>query len=246
MSEKVRERGHDSLPTFGVGKDWSRIEWQAIFRQMMGHDLCRPDPARHGALKMTEAAHPILRGEESIALRKDAVKSAPRRPAVKALVSDEDAPLLSALKAKRRAFAEQQAVPAYIIFNDSTLIEMAEKRPATMDEMARIGGVGAKKLERYGAAFLEVIAGEAEHLHPSRRKLAGRASGDLYDRLLQVQSDLARGEAGAEKPMSCSAAQLARVAEQRPADWEKIARILGERRAERFGAAFLDVLREAG
>ena len=89
----------------------------------------------------------------------DTIKSADRRPAVKALVSEEDAPLLSALKAKRRALAEAQKVPAYVIFPDRTLIEMAEVRPETLDQMARINGVGAKKLERYGDDFLSVITG---------------------------------------------------------------------------------------
>ena len=89
------------------------------------------------------------------------------------MVAEEDAPLLSALKAKRRALAETQRVPAYVIFPDRTLIEMAETRPMTLDDMARIGGVGAKKLERYGDTFLEVITGEVEAVHPARRKLAG-------------------------------------------------------------------------
>ena len=75
------------------------------------------------------------------------------------MISDEDAPLLSALKAKRRALAEAQRAPAYVIFPDRTLIEMAEKRPATLDQMSAISGVGAKKLERYGQTFLEVING---------------------------------------------------------------------------------------
>ena len=245
-TNKVRQRNHDALPTFGVGQELSRAEWQALFRQMMGRDLCRPDPERHGGLKMTEAALPILRGEESIMLRKDTVKAATGRPAVKALVSDEDAPLLSALKAKRRALAEAQRVPAYVIFNDRTLIEMAEQRPATLDDMARIGGVGSKKLERFGCDFLEVIAGDVAEMHPKRRRLAGREAGDLYDQLLEAQADLARGEEGIDKPMSCSASLLAKVAETRPSDDGAMLRLLGDRRAERFGAAFLEVLRKAG
>ncbi|MCZ0813598.1 MAG: DNA helicase RecQ [Pseudomonadota bacterium] len=244
-TDKVRERGHDALPTFGVGRDLDRRTWQGVFRQMMGHDLVRPDPERHGALRMTDRARPILRDEESITLRRDTLVSKSRRPAAKALVSDEDAPLLSALKAKRRALAEAAKVPAYVVFNDRTLIEMAETRPASLDEMARIGGVGAKKLERYGDDFLTVINGEAAAMHPTRRKLAGRAAGSLYDRLLEVQADLARGEAGIDKPLSCSASVLARVASSRPDDLEGLARILGERRAERFGPAFLDVLHRA-
>ena len=213
---------------------------------MMGHDLVRPDPERHGALRMTEAAKPILKGEAKINLRKDALRKATRRPAVKAMVSDEDAPLLSALKAKRRALAESARVPAYVIFPDRTLIEMAEKRPMTLDEMARIGGVGAKKLERYGDTFLEVIAGEVQALHPARRKLAGRDQGDIYDRLLEVQSQLSRGPDGIDKPLTCSASQLAKVAQMRPDDLRGLEQVLGDRRHERFGTAFLDVLRGAG
>ncbi len=245
-TEKIRERRHDQLPTYGCGTEYDKRQWQAVFRQMMGHDLVRPDPARHGALRMTEPARQILRGEASIDLRHDTIRKATRRPAVKTLVSDEDAPLLSALKAKRRSLAEAARVPAYVIFNDRTLIEMAETRPGNLDDMARISGVGAKKLERYGSQFLEVVSSSVEDVHPARRKLAGRAAGSIYDQLLEVQADLARGEEGIDKPLSCSASQLAKVAQLRPEDSDGIERVLGERRAERFGSAFLDVLREAG
>ena len=246
-TDKVRQKGHEQLPTFGVGREFDKRGWQAVFRQMMGHDLMRPDPERHGALRMTEAARPILRGEAAITLRRDTIAraQAKRRPAVKAMVSEEDAPLLSALKAKRRALAEAASVPAYIIFNDRTLIEMAETKPSNLDQMARISGVGAKKLDSYGADFLAVITGAAEEMHPTRRKLAGRDAGAVYDRLMQVQADLARGACGTEKPLSCSASLLAKVAERRPSLPEELERLLGERRSERFGAAFLDVLREA-
>ena len=245
-TDKVRQRGHDALPTFGVGQDLSKGAWQAVFRQMMGHDLFRPDPERHGALVMTEGARPLLRGETTIRLRRDSLRAErdTRRPAVRALVSDEDAPLLSALKAKRRALAEAARVPAYVIFPDRTLIEMAEARPETLDALARINGVGAKKLERYGDAFLSVIAGAAPEMHPARRRLAGAQAGSLYDRLLSAQADLARGACGTLKPLSCSAGQLARVAQQRPTDLDSLTRLLDERRTERFGAAFLAVIGE--
>jgi ATP-dependent DNA helicase RecQ len=246
-TDKVRGRGHDRLPTFGVGTEFDRRGWQAVFRQMMGHDLVRPDPDRHGALRITEAARPILRGEAGITLRRDTLAKAARRPAAKALVAEEDAPLLSALKAKRRALAEDARVPAYVIFNDRTLIEMAETRPQSLDEMARISGVGATKLERYGDEFLSVVTGEAAApTHPARRKLAGREAGEVYDRLLSVQAELARGDSGLDKPLSCSSSQLARLADLRPTDRETVERLLGDRRAERFADAFLDVLRAAG
>ncbi|NIZ09699.1 DNA helicase RecQ [Pseudooceanicola sp. HF7] len=245
-TDKIRERGHDQLPTFGVGTEFKKGEWQAVFRQMMGHDLVRPNGERHGALFMTDAARPILRGEETIRLRRDTLTAAKdRRPATKTLVSEEDEPLLSALKAKRRALAEEQRVPAYVIFNDRTLIEMAERKPQSLDEMAGITGVGAKKLEAYGATFLEVISGSVEEVHPMRRKLAGKQAGSLYDRLMEAQTALARGPDGIDKPLSCSQSLIARIAETRPRDADAMARILGDRRAERFGEAFLDVLREA-
>lgn len=245
-TDKVRQRGHDALPTFGVGRDMDKRTWQGVFRQMMGHDLLRPDATRHGALVMTEAARPLLRGEATIELRRDTLRKAAQNPAVRALVSDEDAPLLSALKAKRRALAEAANVPAYVIFTDRSLIEMAERRPGSLDEFAGISGVGAKKLERYGSAFIEVIAGEAASpSHPARRKLAGHVAGNTYDRLLEAQADLMRGPLGTEKPLSCSAAVLSKVAATRPENPDAMARVLGDRRAERFGAAFLDVLRDA-
>ena len=244
-TDKICAHGHDFLSTFGVGKEFSKSQWQAIFRQMMGHDLIRPDSSRHGALRMTDAALPLLRGAASLTLRADTVKSAPPARRVKALVSEDDAPLLSALKAKRRALAEAANVPAYIIFNDKTLIEMAETRPASLDDMARISGIGTKKLDRFGQDFLQVIAGEAAHMHPQRRKLAGRQNGVVFDRLLAVQANLARGESGIEKPLSCSAGLLAKVAKLPGSNPEALKQLLGEKRYQRFGEAFLEVLLES-
>ena len=242
---KVRERGHDALPTFGVGRDLSKTAWGAVFRQMMGRDLLRPDPDRFGALRMTEGARPILRGEETITLRRDTVQAAQQRTAVKTLVSEEDAPLLSALKAKRRALAEAARVPAYVIFPDRTLIEMVERRPASMDDMARISGIGAKKLESYGAAFLAVITGATENLHPQRLRLAGQPAADIFDRLAEAQLRLMRGEDGIEKPLSLSQSVLRRIAEARPTTLAELDRVgdLGAAKLERFGTAFLAICR---
>jgi ATP-dependent DNA helicase RecQ len=244
---KVRERGHDQLPTFAVGRDLTKPAWGAVFRQMMGRDLVRPDPERHGALRMTDAARPILRGEASITLRRDTIDSARAGTVVKSMVADEDAPLLSALKAKRRALAEEGGVPAYVVFADRTLIEMAEKRPATLDQMMGITGVGAKKLDSYGRAFLQVINGEApDRMHPARRKLAGRDAGALFDRLSQVVVDLSRGEDGTGKLMSLNASTLRKIAEAHPSTLSDLDRAgdLGPAKLERFGPAFLAVLDE--
>ena len=242
-TDKIRQRGHDGLPTFGAGRDLGKAAWAAVFRQMMGHDLIRPDFERHGAFRMTEAARPILRGEASITLRRDTIQRARTAPVVRALVADEDAPLLSALKARRRALAEAAKVPAYVIFTDRTLIEMAETRPETLDQMARISGVGAKKLESYGAIFLEVITGASpDDSHPARRKLAGRPEGELFDRLMETQAQLSRGADGTGKYLTVDPPALRRIAEARPRSRDQLARYLDPARAERFGAAFMDIL----
>ena len=247
LTPKVRERGHDQLPTFAVGRDLSKPAWGAVFRQMMGQDLVRPDTERHGALRMTDAARPILRGEASINLRRDTIASAVPVAMVKSQVSDEDAPLLSALKAKRRALAEAASVPAYVVFPDRTLIEMAERKPATLDQMAQITGVGAKKLESYGALFLAVITGAlAVPLHPQRMRLAGRDAGGLFDLLEAEQLRLARGDDGIGKLLSCTTASLRKIAEARPSTLSDLDRAgtLGAQKMERFGQAFLEILRQ--
>ena len=244
-TDKVRQRGHEALPTFGVGTELDRRQWQAVFRQIMGRDMVRPDPERHGALRMTEAARPVLRGEETVMLRKDALRKSSTVKKVRSLISDEDAPLLSALKAKRRELAEAARVPAYVIFNDSTLIQMAEERPSTLDEMAHISGVGARKLERYGKTFLAVVAGNVPDMHPARRRLAGRDGGLALDKLVDAQRELANGECGTLKPLSCSMSQLAKLAEMSSPDHASIARLLGDKKADRFAGAFLKVLTEA-
>ncbi len=245
---KVRDRAHDRLPTFGAGRDLPKPAWAAVFRQMLGLDLIRPDPARHGALRLTEAARPVLRGEVPVTLRRDAL-AAPTRDAPAALVSDEDAGLLAALKAKRRALAEAQGVPAYVVFPDRTLIEMAERRPATLDAMAAITGVGAKKLDSYGAAFLSVIAGvPPARLHPARRALAGTDAGSLYDRLQAEAVRLARGPDGTGKPLSLTAATLRSIAERRPRSLAALQALPGmdPQRTERFGPAFLSLIAADG
>jgi ATP-dependent DNA helicase RecQ len=243
-TDKVRARGHDRLPTFAVGADLPKSVWAGVFRQMMGRDLIRPDPERQGGLRMTEAARPILRGEATITLRRDGL-AAPARPEARALVAEDDAPLLAALKARRRAIADAQGLPAYIIFTDRTLIEMAERRPRTLDEMAQITGVGAKKLESFGAAFLEVVTGALPPaLHPARMRLAGSAEGALFDRLEALAMALRNGVDGYEKPLSLAPATLRRIVEARPRDAAALGRVPGmdAARIERFGAAILDCL----
>ena len=197
------------------------------------------------ALRMTDAARPILRGEENITLRRDTVEKARPSYAIKTQVGEEDASLLSALKAKRRALAEAAGVPAYVVFPDRTLIEMAEKRPLTLDAMMGITGIGAKKLESYGTVFLSVITGAgAAPLHPARKALIGRDAGALFDRLAEVQLELSRGEDGTGKYLSCTHSTLRQIAERRPSTLGELQAIqgMGDLKVDRFGDAFLQVL----
>ena len=241
-TDKVQGKGHDQLSTFGIGKAFDQRQWQAILRQMMGHDLIRPDMSRFGALRMNQTARKILRGEEAIELRRDTIDKAPRSVKVKAMVREEDEPLLSALKAKRRALAEALQAPAYVVFPDRTLIAMAEAKPRDLDAFSQLPGVGAVKLERYAASFLEVINGAVEPLHPARRKLAGRDAGTVFDRLQEAQLELATGVDSTQKPMSCSASLLAKLAAARPRDLNGVEQIIGAKQTERFGSAFLEIL----
>nr|WP_176715524.1 DNA helicase RecQ [Thioclava sp. SK-1] len=244
-NDRIKARGHDQLPTFGVGRATPRPQWQAIFRQMMGHDLLRPDAERHGALFMTERARPVLRGEEPVTFRRDPVRNAKSGPVVKALVSEEDAPLMSALKAKRSALAKAAGLPAYMIFPDRTLAEMAEARPQSLDQMAHINGVGAKKLESYGEDFLGVVTGAGGvKIHPARRALAGRDEGALFDALQAAQLELAHGDSGVDRYLNCPNTILRKIAERKPQTLDQMSQIsgMGEPKLDRFGPRFLQIV----
>ena len=242
LTDKIKQNGHEQLPTFSIGEDYSKSEWQGVFRQMMGYDLIRPDIERFGAFRMTEMARPILRGEQKIELRKDTIIKEVRKTKVKSLVAEEDETLFSALKSKRRFLAEALNAPAYVVFADAVLMEMARSRPSSLDEFSKLSGVGAVKLERYGKAFLEVINNNFEELHPSRRRLAGKEAGKIFDQLQAMQLELMHGAYGHDKPLVCSASVLAKIAAVKPRDMEALKGLLGDKKTERFGVAFLKIL----
>jgi ATP-dependent DNA helicase RecQ len=158
-NERIRNAGHDLLPTFGVGRQIDVNTWRSVFRQLVARAYLRVDMAEYGTVKLEQKARALLRGEESIALRIDAQQKASRRTKAKApaLPGDIDARLWDALRECRRALAAEQGVPPYVIFHDSTLREMCLLRPHDIAQFSTLGGVGASKLERYGEAFLSVI-----------------------------------------------------------------------------------------
>jgi ATP-dependent DNA helicase RecQ len=160
VTERVGKFRHDAISTFGIGKELNASQWRSVFRQLVAGSLMEADGAAFGGLKLTPAARPVLRGEQSLWLRRDikpAKRGAQQRDRQPFAGANDD-PLWLALKAKRMDLARQQGVPPYVIFHDSTLLDMLRRRPVTLDEMAKVSGVGQAKLARYGEEFLNVLA----------------------------------------------------------------------------------------
>ena len=165
-NEKVRSFGHQHLSVFGVGKDRAEGEWRTLFRQLVARGLADIDIEDYGGLRLSDSCRPLLRGEVTLELRRElkpqtTVKSSSASPASQ-LVRGEEREQWEALRALRRKLAEEHGVPPYVIFPDSTLLEMLRSQPTSLSDMAKVSGIGARKLERYGEAFLEVLGGQAE------------------------------------------------------------------------------------
>ncbi len=161
MNERIASLAHDRLPTYGVGADMEKGQWRGLLRQLYAAGYAGIDPDRHGAWTVTEAGWRVLKSEETVELRKDAIRARSARSSKTRTPATEleglEAEAFLRLKALRTKIAKAQKVPAYVIFPDRTLIEMAVARPASLSDMAEIGGVGVKKLERYGARFLAAL-----------------------------------------------------------------------------------------
>ncbi len=171
---KVRQHGHDRLSTFGIGRELSVAQWRSVVRQLMVQGYLLADPERFGALRLTARSRSLLRGEESLWLREEDGARRRRSPARTAGAAPnggdaaprdgpvpEGDPLWEALRALRTDIAAEQGVPPYVVFHDATLRDMVRRRPTSADDLLDVSGVGAAKLERYGAQFLAVIRDHA-------------------------------------------------------------------------------------
>ena len=156
-SDKVFQFGHHKLSSYGIGKAIDNNQWRSVFRQLVARGYMSVDLDRYGALVLEEKCRPILRGDESIQLRRDVKLKTVERQTKTPLASDIDVKLWEALRECRRLFAEELGVPPYVIFHDSSLQEMCRALPRTMEEFNLISGVGERKMEKYGPAFMEVI-----------------------------------------------------------------------------------------
>ncbi|SFW43777.1 ATP-dependent DNA helicase RecQ [Pseudomonas sp. NFACC19-2] len=161
-NEKIRAAGHQHLAVFGVGKGFSEVEWRTLFRQLVARGLADVDLDGFGGLRLSETCRPLLRGEVSLQLRREpkpAQAAKASSSAASQLVRGHEREMWEALRSLRRKLAEEHSVPPYVIFPDATLLEMLRSQPSSLSEMAEVSGVGARKLERYGQAFLEVLNG---------------------------------------------------------------------------------------
>ena len=160
-SEKVVERGHDRISTFGIGTDLDDKTWKSLFRQLIARGLLAVDHERFNALALTESARPLLRGEASLQVRVPTTRRKSRRePRIVGRDARHDA-LYEKLRNWRAETARERNVPAYVIFHDATLLEIAQLRPASLDQLSQISGVGDRKLEAYGELLLALVGAEA-------------------------------------------------------------------------------------
>ncbi len=163
-SDKVRQWRHDKLSTFGIGSETGEAEWRAILRQAIALGLVMVDHDAYGSLKLTEEARPVLRGERQVQLRQYQKPVRQRRQSTRAkdyvestLTADEQA-IFDKLRWWRVETARKHNVPAYVIFHDATMREIAKNKPASLDDLRNVSGVGEKKLETYGEEIVSLIA----------------------------------------------------------------------------------------
>jgi ATP-dependent DNA helicase RecQ len=162
-TDKVTGFGHDALRTFGIGKELNEQQWRGVFRQLATLGFVTSDLGSFGGLRLTSTSRSLLKGEQTITFRMESPRPEKQRkkskaPAAPSMVQPHDEALWQALRELRMQLAKQQGVPPYVIFHDATLLEMLARRPKNLNEFAAISGVGARKLEQYGAIFLAVLS----------------------------------------------------------------------------------------
>lgn len=163
-NERMQRFGHDRVSTFGIGAGLDQRQWRSVFRQLVARGFLGVDMDGHGGLHLTSSSRAVLRGETTLLLRMDrAPEKRTRAKAERAqpLTSEHDTSLWQALRAHRLELAKAQGVPPYVIFHDSTLLEMTRKVPTSLEALASLSGVGQVKLERYGDSFLDLLRAHA-------------------------------------------------------------------------------------
>lgn len=160
-NQRVREYGHDKLAVYGIGKDKSQEHWVSVLRQLIHLGLITQNIANYSALQLTESARPVLRGEVPLQLAVPRIQNIKPRQTARSYGGNYDKKLFAKLRKLRKSIADEENIPPFVVFNDATLIEMAEQCPVRANDLLLINGVGERKLERFGDAFMALIR---EHL----------------------------------------------------------------------------------
>jgi ATP-dependent DNA helicase RecQ len=155
--DKVQKFGHDQLSTFGIGAAYSDNQWRSIFRQLVVRGFLSVEHGQFGALRLTQSARGLLRGETTLQLREEPDKPKKRRASVRIELELEDEDLMDALRETRREIASAHGIPPYVIFHDATLVDMIQQRPQRVEDLLQISGIGQAKPEKYGQIFLDII-----------------------------------------------------------------------------------------
>ncbi len=167
QTPRVLEHGHSALTVFGIGQDLSEQAWRSVLRQLLAHSLLMVDQEGYGTLALTDQSRAVLKGERTLLLRREAARlteragRSPAAPRAKSLPPDlplAALPVFEALRSWRAEIARSHGVPAYVIFQNATLGEIARARPASLEALSHVNGVGIKKLESYGDSILACIA----------------------------------------------------------------------------------------
>jgi ATP-dependent DNA helicase RecQ len=162
-NEKIRQFGHSALSTYGIGSDLDARTWRSVFRQLVAASLLEVDSEAYGGLRLTDASRDVLKGRRKVMMRREQAPSRERERSGQRTglsVLPQDLALFNALRGLRAELAREQNVPAFVIFHDSTLRNIAEQRPSSIDALARVGGIGGTKLARYGARLVEIVREE--------------------------------------------------------------------------------------
>ncbi|MGL6019867.1 MAG: ATP-dependent DNA helicase RecQ [Gibbsiella quercinecans] len=158
-NQRIREFGHDKLPIYGLGRDKTTEHWTSVLRQLIHLGFITQNIAMHSALQLTEAARPVLRGEVALQLAVPRIQSLKPRSSAnqKSYGGNYDRKLFAKLRKLRKSIADEENIPPYVVFNDATLLEMAEQMPTRASELLSVNGVGQRKLERFGTPFMAMI-----------------------------------------------------------------------------------------
>ena len=177
-NDRIKQFGHDNLNVFGLGSEFDSKQWRTIYRQLISRNLLSVDFEGHGSLRLTELCRPILKGHETLFLRKESRRAKSTRKGRKSYntesVSNNE--LWEALRQCRKKLAEENNVPPFVIFHDATLAEMMERLPQNREQLLRINGIGESKLEKYADVFLDVLT---EHKNKQQRDTTDTVSESL-------------------------------------------------------------------